>query len=228
MLYTSFLLLVIELVSSEAITQNESSGLGWSGWLILFILFVLSNIAIFIFFERLVIIKKALKKEDHFLNSIKDFLHDGKRSSAIDLCKKTNSPIARMLEKGIMRIDKPLKDVSIAINNVAKIELAKLENNLSTMATIASVAPMIGFFGTVVGMMMAFQEMNARGLTAETINHLSGGMYTAMSTTLAGLFVGIIAYIGYNYLVSKISKTINKIETVSVDFLDLIHDKRFN
>ena len=121
-----------------------------------------------------------------------------------------------------------MNNLSIAINNVGKIELAKLESNLSTMATIASVAPMIGFFGTVVGMMMAFQEMNDRGLNTETINHLSGGMYTAMSTTLAGLFVGIIAYIGYNYLVSKISKTINKMETISVDFLDLIHDKRFN
>ena len=224
MLNIKFVLLVSELVSN----QSDVAGLGWSGWLILFILFVLSNIAVYIFFERLIVIRRALKKEDNFLNSIKDFLHDGKRSSAIDLCKQTNSPIARMLEKGIMRIEKPLKDVSIAINNVGKIELAKLENNLSTMATIASVAPMIGFFGTVVGMMMAFQEMSDRGLNTETINHLSGGMYTAMSTTLAGLFVGIIAYMGYNYLVSKISKTINKMETISVDFLDLIHDKRFN
>ena len=155
MLNINFVLLVSELVSD----QSDVVGLGWSGWLILFILFVLSNIAVYIFFERLIVIRKALRKEDHFLNSIKDFLHDGKRSSAIDLCKHTNSPISRMLEKGIMRIDKPLKDVSIAINNVGKIELAKLESNLSTMATIASVAPMIGFFGTVVGMMMAFQEM---------------------------------------------------------------------
>ena len=223
MLNINFVLLVSELVSN----QSDVAGLGWSGWLILFILFILSNIAVYIFFERLIVIRKALKKENNFFNSIKDFLHDEKYSSAIDLCQNTNTPIARMLEKGISRIDKSLEDISTSISNVGKLELSKLENNLAIIGTISGVAPMIGFLGTVIGMVLAFYEMASSGGQID-IEMLSKGIYTAMTTTVAGLIVGIVAYISYNYLVSKITKAVYKMETITIEFLDLIYDQKNN
>ena len=201
---------------------------GLTGQIIILILFILSVISIYLFFERLISIKKALKKEDYFFNSIKDFLHDGKHSSAIDLCQNTDTPIARILEKGILRIDKSLKDISTSINNVGKLELSKLENNLAILGTISGVAPMIGFLGTVIGMVIAFYEMSSVAGAQIEMTTLSKGIYTAMTTTVAGLIVGILAYISYNYLVAKIAKAVYKMETISLEFLDLIHDKRNN
>ena len=223
------------LVSEEMIMENVNSisiidlffqG-GVAGQLIIVVLFVLSIITMYLFFERLFSIKKALKEDNNFFHSIKDFLHDGKHSSAIDLCQNTDTPIARMLEKGISRIDKTLEDISTSVNNVAKLELSKLENNLAIIGTISGAAPMIGFLGTVIGMVLAFYEMASSGGQID-IEMLSKGIYTAMTTTVAGLVVGIVAYISYNYLVSKITKAVYKMESLSIEFLDLIYDQKNN
>ena len=218
----------IDVSSTNTISVFElfSQG-GIAGQIIILILFILSIITMYLFFERLSSIKKALKEEVYFFNSIKDFLHDEKYSSAIDLCQNTNTPIARMLEKGISRIDKSLEDISTSINNVGKLELSKLENNLAIIGTISGVAPMIGFLGTVIGMVLAFYEMASSGGQID-IEMLSKGIYTAMTTTVAGLIVGIIAYISYNYLVSKITKAVYKMETITIEFLDLIYDQKNN
>ncbi|MBJ04918.1 MAG: biopolymer transporter ExbB [Flavobacteriales bacterium] len=198
---------------------------GTAGQCILLILLVLSIITIYLFIERLYVIKKALKKDNQFFDSIKDFLHDEKHSSAIDLCQNTDKPIARMLEKGVQRMNKSLDDIATSINNVGKIELSKLENNLAILGTISGAAPMIGFLGTVIGMILAFYEMASSGGQID-IEMLSKGIYTAMTTTVAGLIVGIIAYVSYNYLVAKISKAVNEMEATTIDFLDLIYDKK--
>ena len=218
----------MELSSEESISVMELlfQG-GLAGQVIIFILFILSIITVYIFFERWFTIKRVLQKEDHFFNSIKDFLHDEKYSSAIDLCQNTDTPIARMLEKGVVRIDKSLEDISTSINNVGKLELSKLENNLAILGTISGSAPMIGFLGTVIGMVLAFYEMASSGGQID-IEMLSKGIYTAMTTTVAGLMVGIIAYVSYNYLVSKITKAVYKMESLSIEFLDLIYDKKNN
>ena len=200
---------------------------GLAGQIIILFLFLLSIITIYLFVERYFTIKKALQKDDYFFNSIKDFLYDGKYSSAIDLCQNTDTPIARILEKGIVRIEKSLEDISASINNVGKLELSKLENNLAILGTISGSAPMIGFLGTVIGMVLAFYEMASSGGQID-IEMLSRGIYTAMTTTVAGLMVGIMAYISYNYLVSKISKAVFEMESVVIEFLDLIYDKKNN
>ena len=200
---------------------------GIAGQVIIFILFILSIITVYLFFERFFTIKKALIHEDEFFNSIKDFLHDGKYVAAVDLCKKTDTPIARMLEKGVDRIDKSLKDISTSIHNVGKLELSKLENNLAILGTISGAAPMIGFLGTVIGMVLAFYEMATAGGQID-IEMLSKGIYTAMTTTVAGLIVGIIAYVSYNYLVAKIAKAVYEMEAITIEFLDLIYDKKNN
>jgi len=217
---------IISETNNISIFELFSQG-GVAGQIIIFLLFILSIITMYLFFERLVSIKKALKEEVYFFNSIKDFLHDGKYSSAIDLCQNTDTPIARMLEKGILRIDKSLEDISTSVNNVGKLELSKLENNLAIIGTISGAAPMIGFLGTVIGMVLAFYEMASAGGQID-IEMLSKGIYTAMTTTVAGLIVGILAYISYNYLVSKITKAVYKMETISIEFLDLIYDQKNN
>ena len=218
--------MIMENVNSISIIDLFFQG-GVAGQLIIVVLFVLSIITMYLFFERLFSIKKALKEDDNFFNSIKDFLHDSKHSAAIDLCQNTDTPIARMLEKGISRIDKTLEDISTSINNVAKLELSKLENNLAIIGTISGAAPMIGFLGTVIGMVLAFYEMASSGGQID-IEMLSKGIYTAMTTTVAGLVVGIVAYISYNYLVSKITKAVYKMESLSIEFLDLIYDQKNN
>ena len=218
--------MIIENVNSISIIDLFFQG-GVAGQLIIVLLFVLSIITMYLFFERLFSIKKALKEDNNFFHSIKDFLHDGKHSSAIDLCQNTDTPIARMLEKGISRIDKTLEDISTSVNNVAKLELSKLENNLAIIGTISGAAPMIGFLGTVIGMVLAFYEMASSGGKID-IEMLSKGINTAMTTTVAGLVVGIVAYISYNYLVSKITKAVYKMESLSIEFLDLIYDQKNN
>ena len=220
--------------SSDLITATENLSVlglffqgGLAGQIIIIFLFFLSIITIYLFLERYFTIKKALRKDDYFFNSIKDFLYDGKYSSAIDLCQNTDTPIARILEKGIVRIEKSLEDISASINNVGKLELSKLENNLAILGTISGSAPMIGFLGTVIGMVLAFYEMASSGGQID-IEMLSRGIYTAMTTTVAGLMVGIMAYISYNYLVSKISRAVFEMESVVIEFLDLIYDKKNN
>jgi biopolymer transport protein ExbB len=186
-------------------------------------LVVLSFIAVYIFVERYMTIKKARKEDSQFMNLIKDFVASGNIHSAQDLCNKTDHPLARMMAKGVMRIGRPLKDIETAVENVGKIEVGKLEKNMGTLATIAGAAPMIGFLGTVTGMIRAFYNMSKAGNNIDP-GLLSGGIYEAMITTAAGLVVGIIAFIGYNFLVSMIDKVVHNLEARSVEFLDLLQE----
>ena len=204
-----------------SILELISSG-GLGGTVIMGTLTLLSIFAIYILFERLSAIKKAGKDNENFLISIKNFVEKKDIEAAKTLCKNTDTAISRMIEKGVDRIDKPMTDISAAIENQAKLEVYKMENNLANLATIAGAAPMIGFLGTVIGMILAFHEMASSGGNID-VEMLSKGIYTAMVTTVAGLIVGIIAYISYNYLVSKVDKVVFKLEAKTTDFLDLIH-----
>ena len=178
---------------------------------------------IYVFVERWLAINAASKEERNFMNNIRDFIHDGKLDSAVALCKGTDSPLARMIEKGLTRIGKPLNDISTAIENTGQLEVQRLEKKLSTLATISGIAPMIGFLGTVTGMVSAFHAMASNPNNLD-ISMLASGIYTAMITTVGGLIVGIIAFVLYNVLVSKISQLVNMLEAKSTEFMDLLHE----
>lgn len=193
------------------------------GPIIMIPLLILSIIAIYIFIERLVTIRKASKEDKDFMNRIKDYITDGKIDSATKLCQKTNTPSARMIEKGISRLGKPMNDVLVAIENVGNIETNKLEKGFNMLATIAGGAPMLGFLGTVMGMVQAFFDMANAGNNVD-ITVLSNGIYTAMITTVAGLVVGIVAYFAYNYLVSKLDSVVQKMELKTMEFMDLLNE----
>ncbi|MDR3047178.1 MAG: MotA/TolQ/ExbB proton channel family protein [Bacteroidales bacterium] len=186
-------------------------------------LFVMMAYTIYIVVERYLVIQRAAKEERNFMNNIRDFIHSGKIDSAVALCKGNDTPLARMIEKGLSRIGKPLNDISVAIENVGKLEVANLEKRIPSLATIAATAPMLGFLGTVIGMVIAFHAM-ASNPNNLNITDLASGIYTAMITTIAGLIVGIIAYFFYNYMVTKISRVVNMLETKSTEFLDLLHE----
>lgn len=183
---------------------------------------ILSVMTIYIFVERFLSINKSLKDEKDFMVKVKDYLMDGKVDSARDLCAQTNNPAARMVEKGISRIGKPMRDIVSSIENVGKLEIYQLEKRLSFLATAAGVAPMIGFLGTTLGMVRTFHAMKFE--TQIEIQTISGGIMEAMVTTVAGLVVGIIAYAAYNYLVAKVDKVIHSMEGASIEFLDLLNE----
>jgi len=219
---------ITDSINSPAIEEKTlsiidliSSG-GTGGTIIMSSLGVLSIIAVYILFERYSAIKKASQEDESFLNSIRNFVEAKDIEAAKTLCKNTDNPISRMIEKGVNRIDKPMTDISAAIENQAKLEIYKMENNLANLATIAGAAPMIGFLGTVIGMIVAFHEMASAGGNID-VEMLSKGIYTAMVTTVAGLVVGIIAYISYNYLVNKVDKVVFQLEAITTDFLDILH-----
>ncbi len=191
------------------------------GWL-MWVLLLLGGATIFIFVERFLAIRKASVMDMNFMNRIRDYISEGKIKSAVDLCRKTDTPIARMVEKGIERLGRPMADVQNAIENVANLEVSKLENGLPFLATIAGGAPMIGFLGTVLGMVRTFMDMSAAGGTVD-MALLSGGMYVAMVTTVGGLIVGIPAYFGYNYLVARIEKLVFRMEANSIAFMDILN-----
>jgi len=186
---------------------------------------ICSFVAVYIFFERLSIINKANKSPDSFIAQIKDLVQRGDINGARLLCGQFDTPIARMLEKGVARIGSPLKNIEASVENVAKIELFKLEKNLSVLATVAGAAPMMGFLGTVLGMVNAFIAI-AQEEGAVSPRLLANGIYEAMITTVAGLIVGIIAYLGYNFLVTRVSKMVHKMEYSSIEFLDLLQEPR--
>ena len=204
-----------------SIMQLITSG-GTGGTIIMTALGILSIYAVYILIERYSAIKKASKEDENFFNSIKNFVEQKDISAAKTLCQNTDNPIAHMIEKGVDRIDKPMTDISAAIENQGKLEIYKMENNLANLATIAGAAPMIGFLGTVIGMIVAFHEMASAGGNID-VEMLSKGIYTAMVTTVAGLVVGIIAYIAYNYLVTKLEKVIFQMEARTTEFLDHLH-----
>ena len=184
---------------------------------------LLSLAGIYVFVERLMTIKDASKTPEGFMPEIKELVSNGKISNALSLCAATPTPIARMIEKGISRIGNPLKNIEVSIENVGKIEVYKLEKNLSLLATISGAAPMIGFLGTVTGMIQAFMSI-AQEEGAVSPKLLSSGIYEAMITTAAGLFVGIITYLAYNYLVTRVGKLIHSMEYTSINFIDLLQE----
>jgi len=206
--------------TTESIPIMELAMLG--GWIMIPLLLLLV-IAVYIFIERLILINQSSKEPNNFMSTIRDFVHDGRLDSAKALCSNTDSPIARMIGKGISRIGKPLNDINAAIENVGKFEVAKLERRLSWLSTTAGAAPMIGFLGTVTGMIRVFFAMANAGGNVE-VAMLSGGMYEAMVTTVAGLIVGIIAYICYNYLVARIEKMVFILEARTTEFMDLLNE----
>ena len=192
------------------------------GWLML-VLLALSIIAIYIFGQKWWMIRKAGRIDKNFMKDIHDFIHEGKIKSAVSLCEKYDSPVARLVEKGIERMGRPLQDIQTAVENTGNVEVARLEKGLPILATIAGGAPMIGFLGTVMGMIQAFFNMSQAGNNID-ITLLSGGIYTAMVTTVGGLIVGILAYLGYNYLTSSISNLVFRMESTTIDFMDLLHE----
>jgi biopolymer transport protein ExbB len=184
---------------------------------------IMSFIAIYIFIERWVAITKSGKEDTTFMDRIKDYIMEGKIESATNLCQQVNTPASRMIEKGISRLGKPMNDVLVAIENVGNIETNNLEKGFNTLATIAGGAPMLGFLGTVIGMVQAFYDMANAGNNVD-ITVLSNGIYTAMITTVAGLIVGIVAYFGYNMLVSKLDQVVQKMERRTMEFMDLLNE----
>ncbi len=196
---------------------------GVGGQIIIAILFVLLAVALYIYFERFFAIKSASQVDKDFMNQIRDHITNGKLESARSLCSNTDTPTARLIGKGISRIGKPLDDINTAIENAGKLEVYKLDRNVSVVATIAGAAPMIGFLGTVIGMIVAIHEIANSGGQID-IKMLSDGLYTAMTTTVAGLIVGIVAYIAYNHLVVRTDKVVYQMEAKSVEFLDLLNE----
>ena len=205
-----------------SIIELISSG-GLAGQVIIAILFVMLVFAIYIYFERLFAIKAASQIDSNFMNQIKDHVSNGKIDSAQMLCAQVNSPVSRLINKGITRIGKHLEDINTAIENAGRVEIYGLEKNVSILATISGVAPMIGFLGTVVGMILAIFELANAGGTIQ-MDVLASGLYTAMTTTVAGLIVGIVAYMAYNHLVVKTDKVVYQMEANSLEFLDHLNE----
>ncbi|MDR1671301.1 MAG: MotA/TolQ/ExbB proton channel family protein [Alistipes sp.] len=191
------------------------------GWL-MWVLLLLGGIAVFLFVERFVAIRFASKEKVGFMNRIRDKISDGNIASALESCRRTNSPIARMIEKGIERIGRPMPEIQNAIENQANLEVSRLSVGLPYLAMISGGAPMIGFLGTVMGLVTAFMKMEGMGGTVD-ISVLAGGMYVAMLTTIGGLIVGIPAYFGYNYLVARIDRLIFQMEANSIAFMDILN-----
>ncbi len=192
------------------------------GWVNL-VIFLLSLIAIYIFFDRYFVIRKASREDHTLMNRIKDYIHDGKIESAMALCQSQDHPVARMLEKGIRLIGRPIQDVHAAIENAGRLEIYNLEKGLPALATVAGGAPMLGFLGTVIGMIMAFYDMANAGNNVD-ITTLSDGIYTALVTTVAGLIVGIIAYFAYNILVARVEKVVFLLEARTSEFMDILNE----
>jgi len=214
-------------ITEAPVTETVASINIWDlalkgGWLMIPITLLLF-IAVAILIERILVIKKSDKEDPTFMNRIKDYIHEGRIDSAINLCRMTNTPISRMIEKGISRLGRPMNDILVAIENVGNIEVAKLEKGFAWVATSAATAPMIGFLGTVTGMVRAFFSMANAGANVD-VTLLSGGIYEALVTTVAGLVVGIIALLSYNYLVSQVNRAVTKMETRSMEFMDLLNE----
>ena len=207
---------------TDAMTMNAFDLALKGGWLMI-VLLILLLMTVYVLIERTLIINKASKEDNSFMNRIKDYIHDGKIDAAITLCHNTDTPSARMVEKGISRLGRPTADVMSAIENQGNIEISKLEKGLPVLATSASGAPMVGFLGTVTGMVSAFMSMANAGANV-SITTLSGGIYEALVTTVAGLIVGIIALFAFNYLTTRIKGIVNKLEMRVMEFMDILNE----
>ena len=192
------------------------------GWIMIPIV-LLSLIAVFIFFDRYFAVRKAGQFDSKLMDRVKEYILQGKIDAALALCRSNSTPTARMIEKGITRIGRPMADVNTAIENVGNLEISKLEKGLPVLASVAGGAPMLGFLGTVMGMIQAFYDMANAGNNID-VTLLSSGIYQAMVTTVAGLIVGIIAYFAYNILVSNVEKVVFKMEAATSEFMDLLHE----
>ena len=195
----------------------------YGGW-IMIILALLLAWAIYVFIERLVTLHNAMKEDKSYMDRIKDYIHDGKIDSAINLCRSIDTPASRMIEKGISRIGRPMQDVQVAVENVGNLEVGKLEKGMVIIATIAAGAPMLGFLGTVLGMVQTFFNMAQNASGVIEITALSEGMYQAMVTTVGGLIVGILAMFAYNLLVSRIDRVVRQLESRTMEFMDLLNE----
>ncbi len=195
----------------------------YGGW-IMIVLVVLLALATYLFIERLVVINAAKKEDKSFMDRIKDYIHDGKIDSAVNLCRQAATPAAHMVEKGISRIGRPMSDVQVAVENVGNLEVSKLEKNLVILATISAGAPMLGFLGTVLGMVETFYNMAGSESGMIEMALLSDGMYKAMVTTVGGLIVGILVMFAYNYLVARIDSVVRQLEGRTMEFMDLLNE----
>jgi len=212
---------------AAGIANNESPvsyfDLAIKGGWVMIPIGLLSIIAVYVFIERFMAIRGAEKIDQNFMNRIKDYIHDGKVDSAMALCQSTANPLARMIEKGVSRIGRPLNDINTAIQNIGQVEIYKLEKGLAILASCAGGAPMLGFFGTVLGMVKTFMDMSNAGNSLD-IGVLSNGIYIALITTVGGLMVGIPAYFAYNYLVARVEELVNRLEAYSMEFMDLLNE----
>ena len=215
----------INQAAETPVQPTEMSTSLWSmfnmGGPLMWVLLALSILAIYLIGRKWWMIKNASKIDPHFMQDIRDYMNEGKTKSAITLCRKFDNPVARMVETGIHRMGRPMADIQSAIENIGNVEVARLEKGLPILATIAGGAPMIGFLGTVMGMVQAFFNMSKAGNNID-ITLLSDGIYTAMLTTVGGLIVGIIAYFGYNWLTSKVSNLVYKMESSTLEFIDIV------
>lgn len=216
-------------MAAEMMEQPAQESINWltmatyGGWIMIVLALMLAG-AIYLFIERLVVLHNATKEDKTFMNRIRDYIKEGKIESAIKLCQKEDTPSARMIEKGVTRIGRPMQDVQVAIENVGNLEVSKLEKGLVLMATIAAGAPMLGFLGTVLGMVQTFFNMAQDASGVIEISTLSSGMYQAMVTTVGGLIVGILAMFAYNLLVSRIDRVVRQLESRTMEFMDLLNE----
>ena len=207
---------------TTAVTMNAFELALKGGWLMI-VLLILLLMSIYVLIERTLVINKAAKEDNSFMNRIKDYIHDGKIEAAINLCRNTDTPTSRMVEKGISRLGRPTADVMSAIENQGNIEISQLERGLPVLATAASGAPMVGFLGTVTGMVKAFMDMASAGANVD-VNILSTGIYEALVTTVGGLIVGIIALFAYNFLATRIKGIVNRLEMRIMEFMDILNE----
>ena len=191
------------------------------GW-IMYPLYLLFAASLFVFFERLIAIRKAAKIDNNFMNIVRDNILTGNITSARNIAKNTDNPVARMIDKGLQRVGKPIENIEKSMENVGKLEMYKMERNLSVLSLIAGIAPMFGFLGTIVGMLQLFSAIASKGELQ--LGEIAGGIYTKMITSATGLIVGLLAYVGYNFLTAQIDKTANKMEAASAEFLDVLQE----
>lgn len=215
--------MLLQIIADEAGESIKLIDLLVKGGYMMIPLFLLWIFAIYIFIERLMIIRRSAKTPASFADNIRNMVASGRMDDARLLCAETDTPVARMIEKGISRIGSNLKNIEVSIENTGKIEIYRLEKNLSFLATISGAAPMIGFLGTVTGMIQAFISI-AQEEGAVSPKLLSSGIYEAMITTATGLFIGILAYLGYNYLVTRVQKLVHRMEYTAIDFIDLLQE----
>jgi len=209
--------------AEEMASQMNAFDLALKGGWIMIVLLVLLLMTIYVLIERTLVINKAGREDNSFMNRIKDYIHDDKIDAALNLCHNTDTPSARMVEKGISRLGRPMGDVMSAIENQGNIEISKLEKGIPVLATSASGAPMVGFLGTVTGMVKAFMSMAGAGANVD-VNILSTGIYEALVTTVGGLIVGIIALFAYNYLSTRIKGIVNRLEMRIMEFMDILNE----